>query len=200
MPRQSIKFVSLNPVLDDILERDQEMFVLDGNMIKCVRTATPESPLASNRLKNMRLSDNLTSLVSAKIESEFEISLNQKDYYEVDVSKTRKLEVYGCENSLFLALARSILYKVHYIDQKYAHIIKTVYAHCFQEPSAVKFNSDMKLQELLRKSLCIHWLGFVYNGEFKTACKYSRYYYFLIFIFNWHILVKCVNCSYISIH
>ena len=37
-----------------------------------------------------------------------------------------------------------------------------------------KFDSDVDLQELLRKKLCLFWLSFVNDGKFKSNCKYKK--------------------------
>lgn len=178
MPRQNC-----NPILNSLLneyESEHKLFVLDMDSLD-LRNAQKESPLASSRLKSMKLNEDLDRVVDDwKLENDFMPSLKCEDYFEVTNARAgisgKRLETYGAENSLFLAVARSILYKVYFIDNKYKSLLRRVYADCLETSgeAQIKFNSDMKLQEALRKSLCTYWLGFVYNGEFKVDCKYSR--------------------------
>lgn len=170
--------VSCTPVLDDLLNLDEtnlETYVVDMNTIGC----EPESALSSYRLKSLKLAEP-SGCVAQILESDFEPSTDLADYFEVLTvrSNSSNLESFGCENSLFLAVARSILFKIYSIDRKYKYIIKKIYAAYLGNglDAEFKFNSDMKLQEAIRKSLCIYWLGFVFNGQFIGDCKYSRYF------------------------
>lgn len=187
-----------NPLLDDILDQDTcnlKLFVLDMDTLD-MRKREPESPLASTRLKSMRLSDPQTDVSPSSLSSSWSLGASEHrppscvvesdlvpsicfdDYFQVETLKgCAKIESCGLHNSLFLAVARSLLYKIYFIDRKYTCLIKAVYANCLDEPntSCFDFNSDMRLQEVLRKSLCVYWLGFVHNGEFIRECKYSRF-------------------------
>lgn len=198
-----------HPVLDDILDQETsnlKLFVLDMDLIDMrLKRTEPDSPLASSRLKHMRLSDPIAELValsstlastrssssssswsilsnesprppSSLIENDLMPSTCFDDYFEVQTQlNAKQLESYGLHNSLFLAVARSLLYKIYFVDRKYKYLIKAAYANCMDELDVeFKFDSDMKLQEILRKSLCVYWLGFVHNGEFVNECKYSR--------------------------
>lgn len=166
--------------LNDLLNEDEsnlKEFVFNLDQVR--GTTTPESPLGSNRLKSMRLSDSSTdSGVNSTLESDLRPSTSYEEYFEVETcidSSHKKLEAFGSKNSLFLAVARSILYKIYTIDRKYRHLLKIAYSDCLSTCENVKFNSDLRLQEALRRSLCTYWLSFVYNGEFIADCKYSRY-------------------------
>lgn len=197
MPRlnktKAVTEAGTNPHLDELLGEDESSFKsfiveLEGQLSST--TTNPQSPLGSRRFKFMRLNDDLQQQHQPRLENDFDPSRRFDDYIEVDCATSmRQLELYGAQNSLFLAVARALLYKCHYVDRRYAHLVRLIYAECLENggdgdgdenerrPHELRFNSDMRLQEALRRSLCAFWLGFVYNGEFKADCKYSRYSY-----------------------
>ena len=96
------------------------------------------------------------------------------DYFVVTFESTRQLEQAGADNSLFLLVARALLYRLNFVDQGYGTVLRTqVFQGLVQE--GYRFDSDMSLQELLRKRLCLHWLSFVRNGKFTSDdCKYYK--------------------------
>ena len=100
-------------------------------------------------------------------------SKNLNDYFEITPNWTQKLEINGAENSLFLAIARSLLHKVIYNDSYYENILRNC---TFSETDFIKdfkFDSDIALQELLRKKLCCYWLKNVKNSSFNNT-KYNQ--------------------------
>jgi hypothetical protein len=101
-------------------------------------------------------------------------SYNYTDYIEVSPEHTKQMERMAPDNSLFLAIARSLLFKVHFVDKRYQIYLRRF---CLDgdERRNLTFDSDLGLQELLRKKLCLYWLSFVSDGKFKQEnCKYSK--------------------------
>lgn len=81
-----------------------------------------------------------------------------QDYFTIYSEKTFKLEESGSGNSLFLALARAILYKLAYENPYYEFILRNI---CFSDIEYIdnfKFDSDLALQQLIRRKLCLYWL------------------------------------------
>ena len=93
-------------------------------------------------------------------------------YIEVSPEHSKQMERLGSENSLFLALARSLLYRVYFVDETYVSHLNCLFFD--EERPKFKFDSDVDLQELLRKKLCLFWLSFVNDGKFKSNCKYKK--------------------------
>ena len=91
------------------------------------------------------------------------------DYLEVLPYKTSLLEYNGAENSLFLAIARSLLYNINFVERDILNKI------CLDNSNEnLKLGSDLNLQQVLRKHLCMYWLSNVKNGVLKHDSKYSR--------------------------
>jgi len=86
-------------------------------------------------------------------------STNPEDFFTVELDENiQNLEKLGCHNSLFLAVSRALLFKINYEDQDLAENLRNV---CFSNIDGISsfcFNSDMALQELIRKALCLYWL------------------------------------------
>jgi len=102
------------------------------------------------------------------------ISDNYNDYIEVSPEHTKQMERMGSENSLFLAIARSLLYNIHFVDEKHESFLCNLFIDD-DKRQKLKFDSDLSLQELLRKKLCLYWLSFVNDGKFKPDnCKYAK--------------------------
>ena len=96
------------------------------------------------------------------------------DYFVVQFESTRQLENAGADNSLFLLIARALLYKLNFVDESYEAVLRN---HIFQGllPKDYRFDSDMSLQELVRKRLCLYWLSYVRCGKFiREDCKYLK--------------------------
>lgn len=87
-------------------------------------------------------------------------SLCVDDYFLVEPEHTHSMELSGSDNCLFLALARSFLSKFYFENKKYEFIIRLF---CFNNiNSKYNLNSDVNLQQILRKKLCLYWLSFVH--------------------------------------
>ena len=131
--------------------------------------------------KNIKSNDRQTSHASQfkdvnnLFESKEHPSIEYDDYFEVSPEHTKLIEKQAPDNSLFLAVARSLLYKVYFFDKKYEFVLRNL---CLDDGflrDEFKFDSDLSLQEVLRKKLCKHWLSFVVDGKFKSNdCKYSK--------------------------
>jgi hypothetical protein len=103
-------------------------------------------------------------------------SNNYDDYFIIEPEHTKQLELQGANNSLFLSIARCIIFKIHFVDKKYEFLLRNAFLNDVlpAKPTTFSFDSDMVLQELLRKKLCLYWLSHVVNGEFKSNCKYKK--------------------------
>ncbi len=105
--------------------------------------------------------------------SEAALSYRFQDYYQIEPEHTRCFEEQGDDNSLFLAISRALLYKLHFENKNYVHLFRHVYF------SEMNFNihSDVQIQKLIRKKLCIYWLKKIQNGNFITnnsAVNYTK--------------------------
>jgi hypothetical protein len=117
---------------------------------------------------------------SYNLENNNEISYRLEDYYKIEPTFTKCLEESGSENSLFLAISRSLLYKIYFENENYKHIFKNIYFKNMR----YKINSDICIQRLLRRKLCIYWLSKVKNSQFIKGSTYSKYdlnYFFYLF-------------------
>ena len=103
---------------------------------------------------------------------DMEPSLRLDDYFLVEPEITKQIELIGSGNCLFLAVARALLYKLYFENQKYEFIMRNIYFNDVKDQ--FKFDSDLALQETLRKKLCIYWLSFVQDGKFVENCKYTK--------------------------
>ncbi len=106
---------------------------------------------------------------SSKVSSKFD------DYFVVEPEVSKQLELLGCENSLYLAVARAILFAFHFdINQKKneSTFCNSIFSKEIDNSKKhFQFNSDMALQEFLREQLCLHWLKSVKSF---TKSKYSK--------------------------
>jgi hypothetical protein len=115
------------------------------------------------------LSNESTNIVDLnKISNKFD------DYFCVESENTLKLEELGSQNSLFLALARCFLYKIYFEDFNYEYVLRNAYLKNISFIQSFQFDSDMALQEIIRKKLCLHWLENAYNINKFNCTKYSR--------------------------
>lgn len=177
--KSSLKTPLLNDLLTENIDStdDYEPFVFN-----CVETRKRQSELDVDvDLANKRAKCGGSSSSGGDLTFRLDLddtqsgSSNLNDYYEISPTSTKKIETLGSDNALFLAVARAILYKLHFIDKKYKYIMQQIYSSTLKLNADFKFNSDMKLQETLRSNLCDYWLDFVYNGEFTSSeCKYSK--------------------------
>lgn len=109
-----------------------------------------------------------------KFKSIDSVSFDYKDYFLVEPEFSKSIESTGVDNSLFLAISRALLYKIYFMDLKYDFLLKNAYLKSVPVDETLVFDSDVKLQSLLRQALCIFWLSFVSDGNFKPFCKYSK--------------------------
>jgi hypothetical protein len=169
-----------NPVLSTILE------TCDGleNSNACVVEFESSSPKKDIRKKSsssgggggvggttVKSEATLIRLIDFRIEVE-PPSRHFDDYFEIVPDQSEKIELLAPDNSLFLAIARALLYKIYLIDRKYEFLLRRVYLHEVNDEFV--FDSDLTLQELLRRNLCIFWLSHVIDGEFVPHCKYQK--------------------------
>ena len=165
-------------VLREILDTD----ITDDQLLPCIvkfNETIEENDSASKKLKNQQMQsvNILNKLIDFRME--FEPPSDQfVDYFEILPERTRSLETQGSGNSLFLSMARALLYKVNLVDKKYQFMLRKMYLLCNKNDS--DFDSDMQFQQILRKNLCMYWLSFVVDGEFKIGSKYSRLFKFFL--------------------
>jgi len=161
---KTIDPLSDSPVLTEILKSNEILpYVLHYECFK-------ENGVSSCKLSAEEKFDEASSYLTSKERP----SYNYTDYIEVSPEHTKQMERMAPDNSLFLAIARSLLYKVHFVDKRYQAYLRRF---CFDgdERRNLTFDSDLGLQELLRKKLCLYWLSFVSDGKFKQEnCKYSK--------------------------
>ncbi len=119
-----------------------------------------------------RLSSNPIKLEPHLLPSGQHETTDPKEFFAVELGESmQKLETLGCHNSLFLAVARALLFKIHYENQNY---VDTLRKACFSDVDFIPahcFDSDLALQELLRRALCLFWLRTVkqnYSNLSKT--------------------------------
>ena len=116
------------------------------------------------------------------------------DYFEVAPEHTKQMEKLAPDNSLFLAVARSLLCKVYFFDRKYEYVLRNVCLDDALLRDKFKFDSDLSLQEILRKKLCTYWLENVVDGKFfGDKCKYSKYDDYLLAIHNGPDWIKKID-------
>ena len=97
------------------------------------------------------------------------VSERLEDYYRIEPEHAKHFEELGSENSLFLAVARAILYKMYFEDLNYRFIIK----HIYFKTDEIKLDSDNHLQRLIRKKLCTFWLSKVQSNLFNSS-RYKK--------------------------
>ena len=90
------------------------------------------------------------------------------EYFVVEPEHTLKLEQLGSDNSLFLAIARAFLFKIHFEDKLFELVLRNCLTlnddnGCI-EP--IQFDSDVELQEIIRKRLCLHWMNSIQQKTF----------------------------------
>jgi hypothetical protein len=106
---------------------------------------------------------------------ELEASKCFVDYFIVEPEMTKTLEIHGSENSLFLAISRALLYKIHFVDKNYIYVLRDVLLKSAIDTKEFQFTSDIALQEVIRKRLCLFWLSHVQDGQFiHNNCKYKK--------------------------
>jgi hypothetical protein len=156
------------PVLSELLH-------LNGDLLPYVLQFDASS---APRIDGAQSNKNETEFEPVKLSFSFNMerpSTNYEDYFLIEPEHTKQLELQGSSNSLFLSLARCILFKIHFFDKKYEFLLRNAFLHdVLPAKAAFSFDSDMVLQELLRKKLCLYWLSHVADGEFKSNCKYKK--------------------------
>jgi hypothetical protein len=121
----------------------------------------------------------LTTVATHSLQSCFQDeqlnSTNSNEFIEFSPESSKDMENSAPDNSLFLAISRSILFKIEFESPGYESVIRE-FLFNENETTTFIFNSDVDLQEVLRRKLCLHWLDKVRDGHFKngTNCKYSK--------------------------
>lgn len=108
------------------------------------------------------------------IRTKSEDLLDLKDlanYCEVEPHNTKNQEFLGHGNSLFLAIARAIILTANFHDEP--HSILSKKTNKSTKMNHILMSSDVYLQEILRKTLCLHWLRNLDTEKFEL--KYSKY-------------------------
>ena len=72
-------------------------------------------------------------------------------------------------NSLFLSVARALIHQL-IIRPKYEFHLR----HFLNLSHDVKLYSDINLQHIIRRNLCLYWLKFIENSQYKPECEYQR--------------------------
>lgn len=94
------------------------------------------------------------------------------DYFIVQPEQGIRMEEAGAGNSLFLAIARALLYKLYFRDHTFEHTMRTVYFSDLDLMERFRFDSDLALQEILRKKLCLFWLK---SLKTPNSLKHTKY-------------------------
>ena len=169
------------PVLSDMLDADSDDSIngvikfkpvdnVDTSLIKSIKKRASTKKIEEPDSDSSREAE-LSKLINFRIESE-PPSTSSDAYASIVPEWTRRVEVLAADNSLFLSVARALLYKIYFVDRKYEFLLRCVYLS--EVSDEFTFDSDLALQELLRKNLCIYWLSNVVAGEFVPHCKYSK--------------------------
>ena len=169
------KLHTTTPVLSAILNSELLPYVLQFNFSEINEKNAKEHDNDECKTRKDESLKSYLESISAKFKAESrEPSRKYEDYFQVVPEHTKSLEQQSSENSLFLAVARSLLYKIYFVDRKYEFILRN---QCFEDTflkEKFRFDSDLALQEVLRKRLCSYWLSFVKDGKFKNDCKYAK--------------------------
>ena len=171
----SRKRCATNPLLSELLNDTTPTllpYVLQFDQNDCTY------PDESNKYKpKTRMDDHymkMARLAINDLDSHSKPSRVLSDYFVVSFESTRQLEQAGSENSLFLLVARAILYRLSFVDESYETVLRNQIFHGLIHKD-YRFESDMSLQELIRKRLCLYWLSYVRNGKFISEdCKYYK--------------------------
>lgn len=178
LSKSSRKRKNANPVLFDILESTSEEspFVVTFNATEMPKNNN--NTAAYSKQKRTTISSiipdrsrhrGLSNLIDFRVELD-PPSSNYDDYFEID-DYSPSIH-YTPDNSLFLSLARALLYKIYHVDRKYEFMLRRIYL--LRVDDHFEFTSDLTLQELLRHNLCLYWLSHVVDGQFKPDCTYSK--------------------------
>ena len=95
------------------------------------------------------------------------------DYFIVQPEQGIRMEEAGADNSLFLAIARALLYKLYFRDHTFEHTMRTVYFSDLDLIERFRFDSDLALQEIIRKKLCLFWLKSLKTPNSLNHTKYN---------------------------
>jgi hypothetical protein len=158
-----------NPVLSGILEEKSSQF--DTCMVDFQTENDPPEKSSKKKSSATKSETPLDQLIDFRIEIEPPSRLFE-DYFEISPDQSKRVEAFAPDNSLFLAVARALLYKIYFVDRNYEFLLRRVYLSDVDDEFV--FNSDLTLQELLRRNLCIYWLSHVVDGEFVPHCKYQK--------------------------
>ena len=155
------------PILSDLLISDAMTRVVDEALV------LKFDDLKRNRKTTTTAGEGETFRKLNDLNNNNEPSTSINDYFNVTFQSTRQLEASGADNALFLLLARAILYKLNFTDPTYQRFLRMKVFYRLVRKD-YRFDSDVQLQQLIRKRLCLHWLSFVIDGKLKHNCKYSR--------------------------
>lgn len=136
------------------------------------------------------------------------------DYFPVEPGHTQLQEKLGSENSLFLAIARSLLFKMEFEKRNYECALRDVYFSDVDFIAHFNFDSDLALQEVLRKKLCLFWMNNVanynssrYKCNFANVCDFVYQVYQIGVnnfsqnsLFSWHALQDLATILNIKIY
>lgn len=111
--------------------------------------------------------------VSKEINGMNNLSEDLDDYFVVAPSHSQKLEEQGSHNSLFLSIARFLLYKLYFVNKFYELYLRNVVFRDIDLIDTFVFDSDISLQELLRKKLCHYWLSNIGDCNDLSRTKYK---------------------------
>lgn len=88
-------------------------------------------------------------------------SKNLGDYFEINGMVSDSTEQLGSDNSLFLAVARALIYKRTYENNNHYH------SNMFSSEGQ-KLESDNRIQRVLRINLCRYWLKSIEKSNFLS--------------------------------
>ena len=169
------KRLAVNPLLSELLTDTTPTllpYVLQFDQHDCTYPDEYNKVIAKTRMDDHHLK--MAKLAINDLDPHGKPPRLFSDYFVVSFESTRHLEQAGSDNSLFLLMARAILYRLNFIDENYASFLRCQLFHGLISDD-YRFDSDMSLQELVRKRLCLHWLSRVRNGRFvHEECKYSK--------------------------
>ncbi|CAF0784315.1 unnamed protein product [Brachionus calyciflorus] len=154
--------INTTPVLSDILNSENSPFFIEFEPYERKKAEEWKKThiLYHNDIPNFRINDL--------------ISYDKDEYFQVCIETTLPMEESALDNSLFLQVSRALLYKIYFLDEKYEFLLRKPLNKYIGLDRNFCFDSDIALQEKLRKLLCVYWLNFILNGQFLPYCKYSE--------------------------
>ena len=126
----------------------------------------------NNGQKNMSLQQ-FKEKANKEINGMNDLSEDLADYFIIAPANSQKFEELATHNSLYLAIARSLLYKLYFVNKFYEHYLRNVVFRDISFIDTFVFDSDIALQELLRIKLCLHWLANIGDTKDLSKTKYK---------------------------